>query len=780
MNINNVIKYLSRTALSSAAFILAPLVAPAQTSNFGLGFDAATRDVLPFNAVLSGDGSTAYFEGYAPGGAANYRFTEAGGLNLITDPSIGFFIDNRQFATSFDGSYALAKEDFLVRFGEDHSIAEEIAISGKPFIGSPRFVGSGSDFVTSGFFPVQVERFEVVEVPAGTKTVESTSTFVPTPIQDDVEPSVRNLGVNASGEVVGFFQSTYSSQPSNPAGFYFINEDGLVREVPLDLSALGLTGFQQFSVFEDNLGTDGSFALVDLFDGSGDYRLAKVDLSTGAAIDVLGGLPGDFNQQVNALFGTSFDGSGDFFEEPISGLNTVDEAGNLIGDLRRLDFVFPSGIEPGLFVVTEQGTGDVISFEDYLRLRSAGDADVAALLDAVEVEDILSTSADGNTLLLSGVDAGGDYDFFLLNIASGSVTILPSTLDLINNPQIRQFLASGGANNELVTALQGATNAQIAEFGRGLSSVMPAAVGIVMNNALNHTFNLNSRFDMLHRETLTGLGAERERNGFGVYAFTTILDRDYESNVSGVTGQTDSYGGMLVGDWKIKDGFFAGFGLGYKEDETDFNTGAELEGDTFNLSGYFSYQVSEQFFIDGLLQYVDVDMDSTRLSLSRLTASPEASAYGTELRGSYYFDFELVSLALKGSLSYNRLDFDGYTESGGLGAATVESFEVDSFRSSLGVHAQHRAELADRALVLGAQIEWLHEFIDENEQIGASAAGASFNTETDNPDEDSGLVTLSAIYYFSDHWTGNVEYAVNFGDDVNEDNLLRLGLSYEF
>ena len=189
--------------------------------------------------------------------------------------------------------------------------------------------------------------------------------------------------------------------------------------------------------------------MVDFFDDRGDYRLARVDLTTGAATDVGSALPADFNQQVNALFGTSFDGTGDFFEEPIVGLFSVDDQGNLIGDLRRLDLVFPSGVEPGLFVVMTDGSGDVLGIEEYLRQKSAGDRDVATLLDAVEINEIVSTSDDGNTLLLSGVDAAGDNDFFLIQIDQSGDEIHTTDVDNDGLPDAWEMEQAGGLSTSI-------------------------------------------------------------------------------------------------------------------------------------------------------------------------------------------------------------------------------------------------------------------------------------------------------------------------------------------
>ncbi len=425
--------------------------------------------------------------------------------------------------------------------------------------------------------------------------------------------------------------------------------------------------------------------------------------------------------------------------------------------------------------------GQVQTLSDYIRdrLPTIGEGITADTLDAIEIYEVLDFSDDGLRLLVTGQDTDGGYDAFLIDLLTGSF-LSARQLGLIQNEDLVAMIESGSTSKELIGLFRGGRDAQIAEFGRGLSSILPAASSSVMSNALNHTFNLNSRFDMLHRESFARQQRGRDKNGWSGYAYSTAVIRDYESNVSDVRGDIESYGGMLVVDYKFSDSLYVGTGLGLKTDEGDFNSGGELNSDTYSASLYASSRFIDHLYLDALIQYADVEMESERQSLDVLRAKPEATAYGSEIRASYYFEKEGFTVAPKLSISYNYLDFDAYSETGGLSAASVENFSVESLRASLGVQAQHWFTFLERPLIGNLQLDWNHEFFDEGETIYASIEGTSFKTETDDPDSDSGLISIGFNYLLTDQIDLYGEYSKNFGESLNDDHVIRLGVSCLF
>lgn len=66
------------------------------------------------------------------------------------------------------------------------------------------------------------------------------------------------------------------------------------------------------------------------------------------------------------------------------------------------------------------------------------------------------------------------------------------------------------------------------------------------------------------------------------------------------------------------------------------------------------------------------------------------------------------------------------------------------------------------------------------EVVDASAAVASFNTRTDDPVTDSGLVSISLNYWLTERLQTYGEYSKNFGNSLNDDHVVRLGVAYSF
>lgn len=399
-----------------------------------------------------------------------------------------------------------------------------------------------------------------------------------------------------------------------------------------------------------------------------------------------------------------------------------------------------------------------------------------------DFEAIYDVSGDGTQILLVGTNPDGQLDAFIIDVDAGVFGgfVDDRILALIENSAIRDSLIAGEASQELLQALNAASPEQIREFGRGIASIAPVAISNVMSNAMNHTFNLNSRFDALHRENFAGANLGR-KDGFAVYAFTTAVLRDYESNVSNVEGDVTSIGAMVVVDYKLNDRSFVGVGAGYKGDESDLNNNAELDADTFSMSLYGSFEPVDNFFVDTLFQYASVDMESERNTVGgRAIGEPEADAYGGQLRASYYFHMDQLVIAPKAALDIYQFDFDSYSERGGAGAANVQSFDITSIRSTLGVQAQYLMEIGGQPFIPHASIDWTHEYDANSQTINAAAGGANLSTRTDRPERDTGLFGLGASYYATDDLQIFGQYSKNFGNDVNDDHVLRLGLSYVF
>ncbi|WP_165929256.1 putative Ig domain-containing protein [Shimia isoporae] len=114
--------------------------------------------------------------------------------------------------------------------------------------------------------------------------------------------------------------------------------------------------------------------------------------------------------------------------------------------------------------------------------------------------------------------------------------------------------------------------------------------------------NVNRRADTLHFK-MACLGYEANCNSFGVWQEGQYTERDEES-----------FGTYTLGfDFRVHDDLFAGVALSYGEAASIIGEyGTTSDAKTNSVTGYFSWQFGEGFYLDGLLGYGWLDFDDRR------------------------------------------------------------------------------------------------------------------------------------------------------------------------
>ncbi|GAC1323837.1 MAG: hypothetical protein NVSMB28_17470 [Collimonas sp.] len=205
------------------------------------------------------------------------------------------------------------------------------------------------------------------------------------------------------------------------------------------------------------------------------------------------------------------------------------------------------------------------------------------------------------------------------------------------------------------------------------------------------------------------------------------------SATADTAGARYQIGGISVGiDRVVSPDWIVGGGLDYAHlhaDFDDYNGNGKL--DSYKIGAYASYAPGP-LYLDMIASYAiqrtDIQRDVLTGTGATLRANGaydgrQASAYG-ELGYRAKLSSQLV-LQPFAALHYTRLREDGFTETGAenLGLS-AQSNTLNSMRSSLGVKASQDFPLSTGSITLGAQLRWMHEFMDAQAQYQATLIGA--------------------------------------------------------
>lgn len=261
------------------------------------------------------------------------------------------------------------------------------------------------------------------------------------------------------------------------------------------------------------------------------------------------------------------------------------------------------------------------------------------------------------------------------------------------------------------------------------------------------------------------------------------------SATADTSGARYQIGGISAGiDRVVGQDWIVGGGLDYAHlhaDFDDYNANGKL--DSYKIGAYASYAPGP-VYLDTIVSYAVQSTDIQRDVLTGTGANlrakgsydgQQASAYG-ELgyRAKLSRQFVLQPFA---ALHYTRLRQDGFTETAAenLGLS-VQSNNLNSLRSSLGVKASQDFPLSTGSITVGAQLRWMHEFMDAQAQYPATligAPGSEFTVKGVDFGRDAVLAGVNLSYAASARLNLFADYDLQ-AESHNRVNRITLGLRY--
>ncbi len=266
-----------------------------------------------------------------------------------------------------------------------------------------------------------------------------------------------------------------------------------------------------------------------------------------------------------------------------------------------------------------------------------------------------------------------------------------------------------------------------------------------------------------------------------------------QGTVDQIDGYSANFGGLMIGaDKAIGDHWLAGGAFSYSNtliDGTTDSTGDSARVNGYGLIGYASYTGSPWYVTlnGGVIQQ---QFDTTRqVDLPGFSSVADGQFSGQQYVASAEAGWPLAlgsfTLTPLGRLTYSYQHQNGYTESGGGGAAlSVDAAHDTSVRSALGAKLERGFETAFGTVVPGLQAKWVHEYDHSRQSAVANFAAdpsgeTAFTTVGEAPVPDLADVSLSLTVLRSNNLTLTARYEQQAAPHfASETGSLRLRMLY--
>lgn len=261
-----------------------------------------------------------------------------------------------------------------------------------------------------------------------------------------------------------------------------------------------------------------------------------------------------------------------------------------------------------------------------------------------------------------------------------------------------------------------------------------------------------------------------------------------------ISGYSANYNGLLLGsDRALNDAWRVGGLFSYANtsvDGKDDNAGSSVNLKSYGLITYAGY-TTEDWYLDlsgGVIQH---KYDTRRLinftgvnGVANGDYNGLQSVLSTQVGYPIRLDEQTVLTPIAG-LNYSKLKQDGYTESGGAGAAlSVASSKSYSLTSDLGAKLERSFDSSFGRLEPSAQLTWRHEYRDTRLRSVANFAidtsgSTSFTAFGPTPISDTGIMALAATLTSKDNLSVAARYTVEAASGYMAQTA-ELRLRYEF
>ena len=269
-------------------------------------------------------------------------------------------------------------------------------------------------------------------------------------------------------------------------------------------------------------------------------------------------------------------------------------------------------------------------------------------------------------------------------------------------------------------------------------------------------------------------------------ALGSRLDRDSGDDLTGYNLET---GGTAFGaDRSFGSASRAGFMLGYSDSDLDWDVNGNSGQITGKFLGIYGSTSYDDFYLDATAGYTSLDNSADRRIATPVVsgssrASFDADVWNGSLTAGYDFKPGGLRIGPVASIGYQRLDQDGFIESGTTDfSVTLDSCDAESLISRLGLRLGGLVEGGDWRFLPRGELSWLYQFKDDPVELTADFAGypsASFSVSGADPAKNQVLLSLGLSAEYGTSLTLYADYSMT-GSDEQRLQIVSFGLAWLF
>lgn len=390
-------------------------------------------------------------------------------------------------------------------------------------------------------------------------------------------------------------------------------------------------------------------------------------------------------------------------------------------------------------------------------------------------ERALNYSATGYTGVITGASViNGANNNLVLTLASPSTsgnsgrTIRATTPNAISS--LGGLQRYSGTSNAALLNLYNASLAisSVSEANRVGEQLLPhqnisaaSAASSATSDMINVIGNRITTVDAVsiaqssHGESGISAGDDVTQQALWSQVFGGRTRQDMTDDISGYRAD---YTGVVIGyDHAISDNWLLGGAISYSYasvDGTDNVKGSGSNVKSYGLTAYAGY-VAPTWYSNLYAAVLEQRYNTQRqVSFTGYNGTADGDFDGQQYALKVEFGYPIalsrtVALTPVANASYSYLYQNGYTESGGNGAALkVDSAHTDSIKSGLGAKLEITLPTRWGDVVPYAQALWSHEYNNDKMAVSAAYAGAidetSFISRGSSPEKDAADISVGA------------------------------------
>ncbi len=280
--------------------------------------------------------------------------------------------------------------------------------------------------------------------------------------------------------------------------------------------------------------------------------------------------------------------------------------------------------------------------------------------------------------------------------------------------------------------------------------------------------------------------------GFFVNGTISMGERDATGRELGF--DFDSYGLTAGFDYRLNSSAVIGLALGYANFDSEIDNTATLKSTGVTLTGYGSFNVNDNFYVDARISYGKPEFDQSRninftlgeLEVNRTAiGKTDAQQYSIAMSAGYNFYKNSWNITPNASFNYVRTTIDGFTETGaGAFNFIFSEQELESLVWSAGVRVTKAISLKNGVLTPQFDIDYNYESKNNGNDIEArfilAPVDEIFFIETDSPDRTYGSAGLGLVYITSNGKQAYINYRSILGLNGFSRGTFNLGARFEF